>query len=148
MIVKAIHKGDMAFEITQGNHNYFVDAKKEFGGTDKGPSPKGLLLSGLIGCTGMDTVSILKKMHIDYNDFTITAETELTEEHPKVFKDIYIIYNFEAKDNIDDSKLIRAVDLSMTKYCGVSAMLVKNSNINYMIKLNGEEIYASKKESL
>lgn len=148
MIVKAKHKGGMAFEIEQGEHKFYVDAHESVGGTGKGPAPKGLLLSGLIGCTGMDTASILTKMRVEFESLDISAETELTDEHPKVFKNIQLIYYITGVD-LDHSKIKRAVELSMTKYCGVTAMLKTDfRDIGYIIKLNGEEIYASKEESL
>jgi len=136
MLSKAKYSSKMAFEITQGEHKFFIDAHTENGGENRGPSPKGLLLSGLIGCTGMDVVSILKKMHSPFDDMEITAECDLTEEHPKVFKDITLKFLLSGTE-LDYDKIKRAVDLSMEKYCGVSAMLRKNSAIIPEIYLNG-----------
>jgi len=136
MLSKAKYSSKMAFEITQGEHKFFIDAHTESGGENRGPSPKGLLLSGLIGCTGMDVVSILKKMHSPFDDMEITAECDLTEEHPKVFRDITLKFLLSGTE-LDYDKIKRAVDLSMEKYCGVSAMLRKNSAIIPEIYLNG-----------
>ncbi|MDA3839422.1 MAG: OsmC family protein [Candidatus Delongbacteria bacterium] len=138
--------GYLSFDIQQDGHHLIIDADKKVGGEGKGPSPKGLLISGLIGCSGMDVASILRKMHIEYNKLELSAETEYTEDHPKVFKDILIKYNFEGDTNLDTAKIKRAVELSMTKYCGVTEMLKKNSDIQYIIYLNGEEIHG--KESV
>ena len=54
-------KGNLAFEIDLNGHKIITDARKEVGGDDLGPGPKSLLLAGLIGCTGIDVASILKK---------------------------------------------------------------------------------------
>lgn len=131
--------GKLSFEINQGDHSYTLDAPESAGGEDRGPSPKGLLLSGLIGCTGIDVSLILGKMRVVYEDFEIKAETELTDEDPKVFKEIILSYHITG--NLDDAKKIRkAVSLSMESYCGVSAMLMKNSRIIPEIYLNNEKI--------
>lgn len=136
MKVKAKKTGKISFDIEQDGHIYIVDAHPMHGGEGRGPSPKGLLLGGLAGCTGMDVVSILEKMHVEYEDLEISAEAEQTQEHPVVFKEITVTFRFKGNDDIDISKLKRAVELSETKYCGVSAMLKKNSPVNVKIYLN------------
>ncbi len=141
MIIKAVQKGNLAFEIDQKGHKYFVDGAKEFGGEDKGPSPKGLLLGGLAGCTGMDVASILQKMHVKYDDLTITVDAGQTEEHPKIYKNIVIEYHITGPDDIDPEKIKRAVELSHEKYCGVSAMLRKASDIHNKIFLNNRLLH-------
>lgn len=148
MKVTGIQNGHLSFDIEQDGHHIIVDADKRVGGEGKGPSPKGLLISGLLGCTGMDTASILRKMHIEYDNLKLSAETEYTEDHPKVFKDITLKYYLEGDPDLDKAKIKRAVELSMTRYCGVTEMLKKNSDILYTIYLNGEEIYGKGKESL
>ena len=136
MLSKAKFSSKMAFEVVQGDHKFFVDAHHEHGGENRGPSPKGLLLSGLAGCTGMDVVSILNKMHAPFDSLEISAEADLTDDHPKVFKDIIVKY-FLTGQELDLTKVKRAVDLSMEKYCGVSAMLRKNSEVLPEIYFNG-----------
>lgn len=141
MKIKAVQKGNLAFEIEQGGHKYFVDGAKEFGGEDKGPSPKGLLLGGLAGCTGMDVASILKKMHIKYESLEVYVDAGQTDEHPKIYKDIVIEYHLTGSDDLDIEKIKRAVELSQDRYCGVSAMLKKASDIHHKIFLNDRIIY-------
>lgn len=141
MIVSAKQNGNMSFEIDQDGHKFDIDAHKEVGGEGKGPSPKGLLLSGLVGCTGMDVASILKKMKIEYTDLDITAETSYTEEHPKVFKEILVKFLFTGDtEKLDEKKIKRAVTLSQEKYCGVTEMLRKNSPISSEIYINDNKI--------
>ncbi len=131
--------GTLSFQIDQNGHTYILDAPESVGGDDSGPSPKGLLLSGLIGCTGIDVALLLKKMRVEYDNLEIKAETELTEEEPKVFKEITLSYYLNGDEN-DIKKIRKAVNLSMDKYCGVSAMLEKNSPIVSKIYLNRKEI--------
>jgi putative redox protein len=122
----------MAFTAHQGGHDIALDAPHASGGQDSGASPKGLLLSGLGGCTGIDVVSILEKMRVRLDGFEVEASAELTEEHPKVFQNIHLRYTFRGKE-LDREKLEKAVILSMDRYCGVSAMLAKAAPITWEI---------------
>lgn len=108
-------------------------------GDDSGPSPKQLVLAGLAGCTGMDAVSLLRKMRVDFKGFEINIEADLTEEHPIVFSEIRISYLIFGKD-LNKDKVKKAIDLSQEKYCGVSAMLRKNSPINFTISYADEQV--------
>ena len=125
-------KSGLAFTARQGGHSIPLDASVESGGMDSGASPKGLLLSGLGGCSGIDVVAILEKMRVRLDGFEVQASAELTEEHPKVFKSIHLRYVFKGKD-LPMDKLERAVILSLDRYCGVSAMLAKAAPISWEI---------------
>ena len=116
--------GDMAFEGTPNGHKIIFDAEPHVGGEDKGPRPKQFMLYALAGCTGMDVVSILKKMRVNLKAFNVTIEGELTEEHPKQYNKMKVIYTFTGKD-LPLEKLKKAVDLSEDRYCGVSATYKK-----------------------
>lgn len=100
----------------------------------EGPGPKSLLLSGLAGCSGIDVVDVLKKMRVGFSDLSIEVETEQTEDHPKVFKDIFVTYSIRTEATNED-KVRKAIELSLDKYCGVAAMLSKNSKIHYNLQL-------------
>ena len=122
----------MAFETDMDGHKIVVDAYPEFGGENKGPSPKPLVLTSLSGCTGMDVVSLLKKMRVDYENFSIEIEASLTEEHPKYYDKIHVVYAIKVKPE-DEGKVKKAVDLSQERYCGVSYMLSQSSQLTYEI---------------
>ena len=104
------------------------------GSRQHGFGPKALLLSGLAGCSGIDVVDILEKMRVQFSDFEIDVEADQTDEHPKVYKDITITYKINT-DKENEDKVKKAIDLSLEKYCGVSAMLRKNSPIHYKLEL-------------
>lgn len=125
---------DMAFETEINGHKLIMDVSKEQGGNDEGPRPKALLIAGLTGCSGMDVVSILKKMRVQVDNFEMKVETELTEEHPKTYSKVHMIYEFAGKD-LDEKKLNKAVSLSHERYCGVAAMLRKGTQLTYEIKI-------------
>ncbi len=117
-------KGNMSFETELFGHKLTLDAGVDNGGEDKGPRPKILMLTALAGCTGMDIVSILKKMRVDVEDLQIIVEGDMTEEHPKYYEKMHVIYQFKGKD-LPMDKLEKAVGLSEEKYCGVSALYKK-----------------------
>lgn len=122
----------IAFDGQIDRHTIRMDDK---GGEneDTGPSPKKLLLASLAGCTGMDVASLLPKMRVPFTGLEIDVEADLTEEHPKVYSEIRLIYRFFGKD-LNHEKVKKAIDLSQDKYCGVSAMLRKICPILYTIE--------------
>lgn len=124
----------MAFDVTLEGHTFGVDAAEEFGGRGHGPKPKALVLSALAGCTAMDVTAILKKMRVELESFGVDVSGELTDEHPKVYHQIHITYRFKGPD-LDRSKLERAVELSQTRYCGVSKMLQGTAKITHEIRV-------------
>lgn len=123
---------DMSFDASVNDHTIKLDAMEAVGGKNKGPRPKPLVLVALGGCTGMDVVSMLKKMRVQFTALNIEVEGELTEEHPKVYHTITIIYRFKGKD-LPIEKLEKAVSLSQERYCGVTAMLQKVAKIENKI---------------
>ncbi len=125
---------EMAFKTEVNGHKIVLDADEKVGGKDRGPRPKPLLLVALGGCTGMDVVSILKKMRVEVKDFNIHIEATPTKEHPVIYEKIHIIYEFTG-DNLPMDKLEKAVNLSQERYCGVSAMLKKASDLSFEIKV-------------
>jgi len=125
----------LAFDATaDSGHTVRIDTSVEGGGLGSGMNPKKMLLASLSGCSGMDVVDILTKMKVPFTKLEIEAEAEQTEEHPKVFKFIDMVYRVDAKPG-DMDKIKRATALSHDKYCGVSAMLAKHCKINYSIEL-------------
>lgn len=120
---------DQQFKSYHGKNEIKIDGKRE-----DGFGAKALVLSAIAACSGIDIVDILSKMRVDFSDFEIETETEQTEEHPRVFKDIFVIYKLKT-DKSNAGKVKKAIDLSLDKYCGVSAMLKKNSPIHYKLQI-------------
>jgi len=128
---KVTLQNGMFFEGELDGFTFPIDADEKFGGQNKGPKPKGLMLSALAGCTAMDVISILRKMRLEPESFSVETESELSEEHPKVFTGITITYRI--KGDIPLEKIEKAVKLSEETYCGVSAMLKKAVKIETRI---------------
>jgi len=113
------HRENMSFTVSINGHEMIIDASREAGGNDLGPRPKSLMLAALAGCTGMDVVSILTKMRVEFEDFRVKVEGNITEEHPRHFDHMHIVYTVKGK-NIPADKVNTAINLSQEKYCGVS----------------------------
>ena len=124
----------MAFEVGLNGHKFMIDADEKVGGKDSGPRPKALTLASLGGCTGMDVISILRKMRVEPDYFNVEVGAEMTDEHPKYYNKIHVTYSFRGKD-LPMDKLEKAVNLSQEQYCGVSAMLGKAATITSEIKI-------------
>ena len=133
-IIKTEWKGDLAFEADINGHKVMMDAPIEGGGTNLGPSPKKLMLVALSGCTGMDVVSILKKMRVEVEKYSVEVQGDVTEEHPKQYNKMHVIYEFTGK-NLPLDKLEKAVKMSEETYCGVEALYRKAIEVTSEIKI-------------
>jgi putative redox protein len=113
--------GGMNFTTLIDGHSITIDLDKAAGGNDEGTGPKILMLVSLAGCTGVDVVSLLKKMKATFSDFSINVEAHLTEDHPRIYDDVTLTYNIKVSKT-NEAKVEKAVALSQDKYCGVSEM--------------------------
>ncbi len=119
---------------TDSNHWITIDGPENFGGSDAGIRPKELLLLSLAGCTASDVVSILQKKRVKLDDFEINISADMTEEHPKVYSKIDLEYVFYGED-IKEKDVERAIELSETKYCGVTAIFKKAMEIKHSYRI-------------
>ena len=125
--------------LTDSGNWVAMDTSVEAGGITGGPTPMELVLQALMGCTGMDVVSILEKMKVPLTSFEVREEHERSPEHPKVYTSIHLIYAIEGEE-VDPEKVKKAVSLSMDRYCSVSAMLRSSIRIDHHIEINGKRI--------
>jgi len=132
-------KEGLAFRASLDGHEFIIDGTPEAGGKDLGPRPKGLTLVSLAGCTGMDVISILGKMRVKVDAFTVATEALMADEHPKKFLAIKVTYRFVGT-GINPESLRKAITLSEEKYCGVRATLSPAVAIRHEIVLNDETI--------
>lgn len=103
-----------------------------------GSTPMELVLMGLGGCTGMDVVSILAKMRINFDRFETVVDGTRGDEHPRVFNHVSVIYRIWG-DEIPEDKIKKAVDLTQEKYCSVLHMVNKTAKIDYHYEINPAE---------
>lgn len=127
-------KQNLQFESDNpSGHSVLIDTSIENGGQNSGLAPKAMMLSSLAGCSGLDVVSILAKMKVQVADFKIITTGELTEEHPKYYQSVHVVYQFFGKE-LPEEKLKKAVDLSVEKYCGVMEMFRKFAKVTIEIE--------------
>uniref|UniRef100_A0A832DG30 OsmC family peroxiredoxin n=1 Tax=Ignavibacterium album TaxID=591197 RepID=A0A832DG30_9BACT len=119
---------------TDSNHWITMDGPENFGGSDAGIRPKELILISLAGCTGSDVVSILQKKRVKLDGFEMNITADVAEEHPQVFTKINLEYVFYGK-NLPVKEIERAIELSQTKYCSVTAMLQKAMPIEHTYRI-------------
>ncbi|MGH2542046.1 MAG: OsmC family protein [Ardenticatenaceae bacterium] len=104
-------------------------------GQDAGASPMEVLLMALAACSAMDILSILQKQRQKITGFQIKVDGLRRDEHPKIYTDItatYIVTGY----NVERAGVARAVELSVTKYCSVSAMLAQSAPIHTRIEVH------------
>ncbi len=88
----------------------------------------------LAGCTSSDVVPILKKKRVPLQRYEITVKGIEREEHPRIFTEIQVEYVFYG-DGIDPADVERAIELSTTKYCSVSAILSASAPIKHTYRI-------------
>jgi len=137
-IAHATLEGNMKFVAqTHSGHSVTMDAAEKVGGTDSAARPAELPFAGLAGCTGMDVISILRKMRQEPTHFSVEVEgVERQEDYPKRWTSIRVIFHVEG--DLEAPKLAKAINLSRTRYCGVSASMKPAVKMEYVYELNGE----------
>jgi len=130
--IKAQWLNDLSFEAEADGHKIYMDTSVEHGGKNLGPRPKLMMMVALAGCTGMDVAAILKKMRENVEKLSVEVQGDVTEEHPKRFEGMKVIYMVKGK-GINRKNVEKAVELSSEKYCGVSANYKEAFDITYEI---------------
>ncbi len=129
------NSGDFGFEIKDSlNHLLQTDSGKETGGDDAGFRPMQLLLAALASCSAIDIVSILKKQRQDLGDIRMLIEAEREQGLvPALWKKVVMHVSLEG--NLEEDKALRAVELSITKYCSVAETLRRSgTEITFTVK--------------
>ncbi len=133
---KLVWKKGMQFDaFTEGKDEpIHIEAEAKFGGIGYGYQPKPFMLVALAGCTALDVASLMKKMRIDeaVSYFDVDVDASMTNEHPKYYDKVHVIYNFKGKD-LNQEKLTKCVSLSESRYCGVFKMFRSFAEVTYEI---------------
>lgn len=125
--------GGEAFEVTAGSGQTLVlDATD--GQPRRGQTPVEAVLSALAGCTGADVISMLRKARQDVTDYRVEVRGVRAEEHPRVYTEVDVVHIVTGRD-LRESAVRRAVDLSSTKYCSVSAMLACGATVTHRYEI-------------
>lgn len=116
------------------NHWVMMDGNPQFGGSSAGSTPKELVLMGLAGCTASDVIPILKKKRAPVMGFEVYVTGKERDEHPKIFTEIHVEYVVYG-DGINPSDVERAIELSTTKYCSVSAIMSASATLTHSFRI-------------
>lgn len=127
---------NMSFVGESGSgHSIVMDGPPEFGGRNLGVRPMEMLLLGLGGCASFDVVSMLKKSKQDLIDCEVEISAERAEVEPKVFTKIHLHFILSGND-LSETRVSRAIELSAEKYCSASIMLGKTAVVTHDHKIN------------
>lgn len=119
---------------TPSAHQVTIDVDPASGGTAGGPEPLELLLIALGSCTGMDVISILRKKRQAVSHYSVNVFANLAEEYPKTYTDIMVEHVVEGR-NIDPKAVARSIELSITKYCPVHALLARATRVEHVYRV-------------
>lgn len=127
--VKVVWNKDIQF-VAQDDlgHHMILDGDPGANHPDEGFRPSHLLMIALVGCTGMDVVSILRKMNHQVSHFEVETTGEHNDEYPKKYHHMHVTYHVTGKA-IKESDLQHAIALSETKYCIVRNTLAPSVEI-------------------
>jgi putative redox protein len=121
MDAKVTWKGKMAFEaVADSGKSIMLDSKSD--AERLGPAPMELIAMSMAGCTAMDVISIMEKKNQDITNFEVKVHAERAEDYPKVYTRAELVYEVTGRA-LDETAVLRAIELSIQKYCPVHAML-------------------------
>ena len=120
----------------KGNSGHWItiDNTVESGGSASAPTSKELVLFGLAGCTSADVVEILRKKRVPMTDYEVRVTAHERNEHPRIFTTVhveYIVYGTGVKKE----DVERAIELSTTKYCSVSAIIGASATLTHSYRI-------------
>lgn len=120
----------------EDGQSIIMDGSPAIGGENLGMRPMQVLLASLGGCSSMDVISILTKQRQNISDYKVTIDGEREAGvEPSLFRNVNVHFALKG-ENLDEEKVKRAIELSMTKYCSVSKTLEPTCNITYSFKVN------------
>jgi putative redox protein len=127
----ALLLGEMRLRGSAGSgHELLMDSSTATGGANQGFRPVELLIVGLAGCTGMDVISILRKMRQDVTGYEVKVTGERQDTHPRIFTSITVTHVVTGR-GLNPDNVARAVELSATRYCPASATISKATPIKH-----------------
>jgi len=115
-------------------HTLTVDAPADDGDDFDGFMPGDMMLTSLVGCSGIDVVEILRKQRQDVTGIDVRATGVQQPDPPWIWEEIRLEYVVTGKD-INEAAVERAIRLSETKYCSVGATLAGRARISSTFRI-------------
>lgn len=114
-----VHEGGMRFVATTGSKRTLVYGDIVGAGE---LSPVELIAVSLAACSAMDVVAITAKKRQEITVYRVHVEAIQRDEYPQILVRADVTHEVEGP-RVDEAAIRRAIELSATKYCPVSAML-------------------------
>ncbi len=125
----------MAFTgLSPSSHMVLIDSGNDVGGENSGPPPLELLLLALGSCTGMDVISILRKKRQKVTHYSVNVYANLAKDYPKTYTEILVEHVVGGED-VDPAAVARSLELSITKYCPVHALLARATHVEHVYRI-------------
>ena len=125
-------RGGLGFDAHTARGELVVGSAEDAPGS---VGPKELVALGLGGCSGMDVASIFEKMRVKPERFEVEVSGESAAEYPQRMVRFVVRYIIDGA--VAPEQAQRAVELSLTRYCGVAATLARSAEVVPEIILNG-----------
>lgn len=123
------------FECVSDDDGGRVELTGEEGMT--GYRPTTLLLTALAACAGMDVIAICRKKRQEVERYEVVVSGAQRPDPPRTFSRIVVDHRFEG-GSVDPGAVRRAIELSATQYCPVSAHLSQgNVTISHRYTISG-----------
>jgi putative redox protein len=116
---------------TSTGHDLVLDSSD---GGGRGPTPMSLVVLALAGCTGMDVISILRKMREDVTGYEVQVRGERAREHPRIYTHVTVEHIVRGRE-LKEANVARAVELSATRYCPVSAIIGASGTVTHTYRI-------------
>lgn len=124
----------LAVEVATGSGFHMTFDTADSGDQRSGPGPTESILAALAGCASMDVAPILRKKRQRADSYRISVTAEKADAHPQVYT--AIVVEHLVSGDVEPEALRRAIELSATAYCPVSAMLSRAVRIEHRYRLS------------
>lgn len=115
-------------------HTLTVDAPENDGDSFDGFMPGGMMLTSLVGCSGIDVVGILQKQRQEVTGIDVRVTGVQNPDPPWTWEEIRLEYVVTGK-GISAAAVERAIHLSETRYCSVGATLSGRATISSTFRI-------------
>jgi putative redox protein len=115
-------------------HTLTVDAPENDGDSFDGFMPGDMMLTSLVGCSGIDVVGILQKQRQEVTGIDVRVTGVQNPDPPWTWEEIRLEYVVTGK-GISAAAVERAIHLSETRYCSVGATLSGRATISSTFRI-------------
>jgi len=112
------------------------------GDSQSGASPVELLLEALGACVSVDVVLILEKMRTPASKVEVTLEADRHRPEPRYLTSARMSFDVWG-EGVTPDKLVRAVNLSISKYCSVYHSLRDDLKLQPQFRIHATGAQAS-----